>query len=113
MSNSAFPHRRATAIAALADLGMRIGDRVLIMLPDGPGFAELITCVEEEGGVPLPLSPQLSAQEVARVAAAARARLVLIPVDRIPALADLSAEPVLMNDPQGPWAAGFRLPADG
>jgi acyl-coenzyme A synthetase/AMP-(fatty) acid ligase len=97
--------------AALAQLEVRIGDRVLIMLPDGPGFAELVTCVAQQGGVPLPMNPQLNAHDIAKVAAAARAHVVLVSVDRIDALASLdTGAPVMLNGPQGPWAAGFRLP---
>jgi acyl-coenzyme A synthetase/AMP-(fatty) acid ligase len=100
----------ASIIAALDQLRMRIGDRVLIMLPDGPDFVDLVTCVTRLGGVPLPVNPQLSACDIVRVAAAARACLVLIPVDRLPALAELSTEPpVFVEGLQAPWAVGLRL----
>ena len=40
MSYSKPSDRTAAVTAALAELGVRSEDRVLIMLPDGPGFAE-------------------------------------------------------------------------
>jgi hypothetical protein len=56
------------------------------------------------------MNPQLSARDIVGVAAAARASLVLISVDRLPALVDLSTEPpVFVEGLQGPWAVGMRL----
>jgi acyl-CoA synthetase (AMP-forming)/AMP-acid ligase II len=40
MSYSTPVDRTAAVVAALAELGVRPEERVLIMLPDGPGFAE-------------------------------------------------------------------------
>ncbi len=102
---------RAVALAAALDeLNVRPADRVLIMLPDGPGFAEAIISVTKRGAVPLPLNPLLSAHDVTSAAVETGARLVLSSVDRIPALAGLEAKPpVLVDGPQGLWAAILRL----
>jgi acyl-CoA synthetase (AMP-forming)/AMP-acid ligase II len=94
----------------LAQLHVRPEDRVLIMLPDGPGFAESVTGAVQRGAVPLPVNPLLSAHGIVAVAAEAGARLVLVAADRIPALAGLDAEPpVLVEGPHGCWAAALRL----
>jgi acyl-CoA synthetase (AMP-forming)/AMP-acid ligase II len=102
---------QATAVAvALGELDVRPDDRVLIMLPDGPGFAESFTGAMQQGAVPLPVNPLLTAPDVAAVAAEAGAHLLLATPDRIPALAELDTEPpALVNGPQGLWAAALRL----
>ncbi|MDQ3761993.1 MAG: AMP-binding protein [Actinomycetota bacterium] len=66
---------------------MRPDDRVLIMLPDGPGFAEAFAGAIQQGAVPLPVNPLLPAHDIVAVAAEAGARLVLVSADRLPALA--------------------------
>jgi acyl-CoA synthetase (AMP-forming)/AMP-acid ligase II len=81
---------------------------VLIMLSEGPGFAEAFAGVQ--GAVPLPVDPLLPADDILAVAAEAGARLVLVLADRIPALAGLEAKPpVLINGPHGGSAAALRL----
>ena len=100
----------AAVVAALAELGVRAEDRVLIMLPDGPGFAEAFAGTIKHGAVPLPVDPLLPAHDIVAVAAEAGARLVLVSADRLPALADLGAQPpVLIDGPHGSWAAALRL----
>jgi acyl-CoA synthetase (AMP-forming)/AMP-acid ligase II len=100
----------AAIVAALAELGVRPEDRVLIMLPDGPGFAEAFVGTFAHGAIPLPVNPLLPAHGIVAVAAEAAARLVLVTADRVPALADLDAQPpVLVDGPRGPWAAALRL----
>jgi acyl-CoA synthetase (AMP-forming)/AMP-acid ligase II len=100
----------AAVAAALAELGVRPRERVLIMLPDGPGFAEAFAGTIEHEAVPLPVNPLLPAHGIVAVAAEAGARLVLASADQICPLADLGARPpVLIEGPQGPWAAALRL----
>lgn len=100
----------AAVVTALAELGVRPEDRVLIMLPDGPGFAEAFTGTIKHGAVPLPVDPLLPAHGIVAVAAEAGAQLVLASADRISELAELAAEPpVLVDGPHGPWAAALRL----
>jgi acyl-CoA synthetase (AMP-forming)/AMP-acid ligase II len=102
---------QAAAVAdALAELDVHPDDRVLIMLPDGPGFADSFIGAMQQGAVPLPVNPLLLAHDVVAAAAEAGARLVLASADRIPALAELDTEPpVLVDGPQGLWAAALRL----
>ena len=101
----------AAAVAALGELGVRPEERVMIMLPDGPGFAEAFAGAIEQGAVPLPVNPLLPAHGIVAVAAEAGAHLVLASADRVSELADLATEPpVLVDGPQGPpWAAVLRL----
>jgi acyl-CoA synthetase (AMP-forming)/AMP-acid ligase II len=102
--------RAAAVAAALAQLQLHAQERVLIMLPDGPGFAESFTATVQQGAVPLPVNPLLSVHDVVAVAAAAGARLVVTSPDRIPVLAELDTEPpVLVEGPRGCWAAALRL----
>lgn len=45
-------HTHLTVVASvLAELDVRRGDRILIMLPDGPGFVEAVTVITQHGGV--------------------------------------------------------------
>ena len=102
---------QAAAVAvALGELDVRPNDRVLIMLPDGPGFADAFAAVIQHGAVPLPVNPYLPAQELAAAAAETGARLVLALAQQIHTLAELDAEaPVLIDGPHGRWAAALRL----
>jgi acyl-CoA synthetase (AMP-forming)/AMP-acid ligase II len=88
---------RASAVtAALAELDVRPDDRVLIMLPDGPGFLETVLGVMQRGAVPLSVNPGLAAADVAAIAAETGARLVLASAKRIPQLAGLDAQPPVL-----------------
>jgi acyl-CoA synthetase (AMP-forming)/AMP-acid ligase II len=110
MSHFTPADQTSAVAAALAELGVRAEERVLIMLPDGPGFAEAFAGTIEREAVPLPVNPLLPAHGIVAVAAEAGARLVLASADQIHALADLGAHPsVLIEGPQGPWAAALRL----
>lgn len=109
---------RASAVTAvLAELDVRPDDRVLIMLPDGPGFLETVIGVMQRGAVPLSVNPRLAAADVATIAAETGARLVLTSAKRIPQLADLDVEPpVLVGGLRGwrrSWVAALRLPRTG
>ncbi|MGH3695685.1 MAG: AMP-binding protein [Pseudonocardiaceae bacterium] len=103
--------RTAAIAAVLAELGVHRHERVLIMLPDGPGFAESFAGAVHHDALPLPVNPLLSARELAAAATQAGARLVLTSPDQIPTLtAELDTKPVvLLNGPHGPWLAALRL----
>lgn len=102
---------QAAAVAtALVKLNVRPDDRVLIMLPDGPGFVDAFVGTMRQGAVPLPVNPLLSVHELVTAATEAGARLVLASTDRIPEWAELDAEPpVLVEGPQGTRTAALRL----
>lgn len=103
--------KEATSVAAaLAELQICPHDRVLVMLPDGPGFIDAFIGVTKQGAVPLAVNPHLEAAEVVAAAAEVGAGVALIPAQRVPALATLeTTPPVLVNGPQGLWAAAVRL----
>jgi acyl-CoA synthetase (AMP-forming)/AMP-acid ligase II len=101
MSHSKPVDQTAAVVAALAEHGVRPKERVLIMLPDGPGFAEAFAGTIQHGAVPLPVDPLLPAHGIVAVAAEAGAPLILVSADRVPALADLDAQPPVL-------ASGFH-----
>jgi len=104
--------RAATVGTGLAELGVRTGERVLIMLPDGPGFVEAFVGVMQRGAVPLPVNPRLQARDVTAIAAEANARLIVASEEAIRALTDLELEvgPLeLLDEPYGLWAAALQL----
>ncbi|MGH3811209.1 MAG: Scr1 family TA system antitoxin-like transcriptional regulator [Pseudonocardiaceae bacterium] len=111
--NESYPKptdQTAAVAAALAELHVRPDDRVLIMLSEGPGIVEAFAGAIQQRAVPLPVDPLLPAHDIVAVAAETAARLVLVSADRIPALADLAAEPpILIDGPHGRWAAALRL----
>jgi acyl-CoA synthetase (AMP-forming)/AMP-acid ligase II len=107
---SGYSDQAAAVAAALAKLDVRPNDRVLILLPDGPGFAPAFAGVIHHGAVPLTVNPLLPARDIMTLAAAARAKLILAALDTIEALAELDAKPpLLINGPYGCWAAVLRL----
>jgi long-chain acyl-CoA synthetase len=63
----------AAVTAALAALDVQPDDRVLIILPDGPGFAEAFAGAIQHGAMPLPANPLLPAHDIVTVAAEAGA----------------------------------------
>jgi acyl-coenzyme A synthetase/AMP-(fatty) acid ligase len=69
------------AASALRAAGLRPGDRVLIRLDDGPQFPVAFFGAIAAGGVAMPLSTQLSAPELAIIAADARPALALLAED--------------------------------
>jgi acyl-CoA synthetase (AMP-forming)/AMP-acid ligase II len=102
---------RAAAVAAvLAELDVRRNDPVLVMLPDGPGFAESFTGALHHYALPLPISPLLSAPDLAATAEQAGARLVLASPHQLSTLTELNTQPpILVHGPHGPWIAALRL----
>jgi len=99
----------AAVAEALAELDVRPGDRVLIMLPDGPGFVDVFVGAIREGAVPLPVNPLLEIRDLTVVAAEAGARLVVASAERIRALGAQGAGPfTLMDGPHELGAASLR-----
>jgi acyl-CoA synthetase (AMP-forming)/AMP-acid ligase II len=111
MSSSELTDRTAAVIAALIGLGLRPDDRVLVMLADGPGFAEVFAGVTKLGAVALPVNPQLSAADVVAIAAQTGARLVVGSAERNQGFTtDLETTSLVAVDgSRGLWAAGLRL----
>ena len=112
MSDSTSAEHTTAVATGLAQLGVRPGDRVLIMLPDGPGFAAAFAATIEHQAVPLPVNPVLVASDIAAAATKAAAQLLIASPQQIHTLTHLGTEPpVLINGTQGPWAAILRLPS--
>ena len=111
MSYSKSTEQTAAVAAALIELGVRPGERVLILLPDGPGFAEAFAGTITHQAVPLPVNPLLSPHDIMATAAKAGARLLLASAEQIQTLTDLlgNKPPILIEGPQRPWAAALRL----
>jgi acyl-CoA synthetase (AMP-forming)/AMP-acid ligase II len=110
MSSSRSAEKTAAVAAALAELDVHPGERVLIMLPDGADFAEAFAGTIKHGAVPLPLNPLLFTHDILAAAAESGARLLLASANQVHTLTDLGVEPpVLIYGPRGPWAAALRL----
>ena len=60
----------------LTDSGLRLGDRVAVMLPNRPAFAVVFYGVLQAGGVVVPMSPSLSARAVEFCVATTNAKIL-------------------------------------
>jgi acyl-CoA synthetase (AMP-forming)/AMP-acid ligase II len=110
MSDSTSAEHTVAVAAALAKLGVGPGERVLIMLPDGPGFAEAFAGIIEHQALPLPVNPLLAAPDITAAATKTGAGVLVASLEQIHTLTDLGTEPsVLIDGAQGPWAAVLRL----
>jgi hypothetical protein len=110
MRPSMLIERTVAVLMVLAELDIRAGDRVLIMLPEGPGFTESFAAVFCRDAVPLPVNPLLGTPELTTAITQAHARLVLASLVQLPTLAELhTPPPILMHGPHGPWAAALPL----
>src|SRR6202453_5513960 len=68
-------HERVKAIAgALTARGVKLGDRLALLLPNGPEYIELIYACSWLGVIVVPLNTRLSAIEIDRVLADANPR---------------------------------------
>jgi hypothetical protein len=110
MRPSMLIERTVAVLMVLAELDIRAGDRVLIMLPEGPGFTESFAAVFCRDAVPLPVNPLLGTPELTAAITQAHARLVLASLVQLPTLSELhTPPPILMHGPHGPWAAALPL----
>jgi len=110
MSTPTLLDRTRTLLTVLDELDVRPHDRVLIMLPEGPGFTESFAAAFYRDAMPLPINPLLSAPDLTAAAIQAHARLVLASPAQFPTLTKLHSQPpILIYGPHGPWAAALRL----
>jgi O-succinylbenzoic acid--CoA ligase len=107
---------RADALAAwLAESGVRAGDVVAALLPNGLGFAALLHALDRAGAVLLPLNWRLAPAELAFVLGDARPRLLVHQAGPLSALAEQASRqaggpaPTLL--PEGLSAQGPPLRA--
>jgi acyl-CoA synthetase (AMP-forming)/AMP-acid ligase II len=77
MSNSTAADQTAAVATMPAELGVRPGERMLIMLPDGPDFAAAFAGTIRHGAVRLPINPLLFTHDIVAAAAQSGARLLL------------------------------------
>ena len=61
--------RVARIAAALSRLGLGAGDRLAVLLPNGPEYIELVYACSWLGGIVVPINTRLSAVEIDRVLA--------------------------------------------
>ena len=78
--------RAARAAAAMADLGVRRGDRVALLLGTVPEFVEALHGAWRLGAVVAPLNVMLTPEEAGYVLADADARLVVADRSLVPAV---------------------------
>lgn len=100
----------AELAAALVDLGVRPEDRVLIVMPDGAGFAEAVIATILQAAIPLPVNPSVRASVLAAVAADTGARLMVVAAEcgAVPRrLRAARSAPV--QGPRGTWATVLLL----
>ena len=110
MSAPMLLERTRALLTVLTELNVRSQDRVLIMFPQGPGFTESFAAAFYRDAVPLPVNPLLSAPDLAAAVTQTHARLVLASPEQLPTLTELNTQPPMVIDgPQGPWAAALRL----
>jgi long-chain acyl-CoA synthetase len=98
---------RAEALTAvLRDRGLRPGQAVGVMLPNGPDIVAALFGIWFAGGVYVPVNPQLSPDELAQVIAADRpAAIVTRPADA-ERIVDV---PVVLAPGHGTWSAPVPL----
>jgi acyl-CoA synthetase (AMP-forming)/AMP-acid ligase II len=74
--------------AAFADAGMRKGDRVLVLLRNGPEYAAVFFGLLAAGGVAVPLNPTNTAESVRYVAEHCNARFAVVNEQSYPHFAE-------------------------
>ena len=99
-------HKRVQGIAAaLSKLGFRVGDRLALLLPNGPEYIQLVYACSLLGVIVVPLNTRLSLAEIDRVLADAsphglvRHSSLPVPTVRLPRERVLDQEPLeVRND---------------
>jgi acyl-CoA synthetase (AMP-forming)/AMP-acid ligase II len=101
---------RAEALTALLrDRGLRPGQAVGVMLPNGPDIVAALFGIWFAGGVYVPLNPRLSADELAHVVAEDRPAAIVTQPGDATRVADV---PVVLATGDGTWDAPGSLDAD-
>jgi acyl-CoA synthetase (AMP-forming)/AMP-acid ligase II len=101
---------RAEALTGLLrDRGLRPGQAVGVMLPNGPDVVAALFGVWFAGGVYVPLNPRLTADELAHVIAEDRPAAIVTTPDDAARVVDV---PVVLAPGGGTWDAPSPLDAD-
>lgn len=100
--------------AALVTLGVRPEERVLILMPAGPGFADAIVGTIRQRAVPLPMNPWTWVSDLVAAAITEGSKLVVVPAKRTSTLADLrTLQEMSVVGEQGTWATVLSLDLTG
>jgi acyl-CoA synthetase (AMP-forming)/AMP-acid ligase II len=101
---------RAEALTALLrERGLRPGQAVGVMLPNGPDIVAALFGIWFAGGVYVPLNPRLSADELAHVIAEDRPAAIVTLPDDASRIVDV---PTVLATGDGTWDAPAALDAD-
>jgi len=89
--------------AAFVEAGMREGDRVLVLLRNGPEYAAVFFGLLAAGGVAVPLNPANTAESVRYIAGHCRARFAVVNEQSYPHLAEWwRGSPAVLDGPERP-----------
>jgi acyl-CoA synthetase (AMP-forming)/AMP-acid ligase II len=93
-------HNRVERIAAaLSRRGLRTGDRLAVLLPNGPEYIELVYACSRLGVIVVPLNAQYSSREIDRVLKDASARALVRHSGSPPTRANLEWQLALDKEP--------------
>jgi long-chain acyl-CoA synthetase len=102
-------HSRVAGVAALLErLGFKVGDRLAILLPNGPDYLELVYACAWLGVIAVPLNTRLSASEIDHILADASPRGIVrhssmpVPSARLPWERVLDEEPLELQSDDYP-----------
>ena len=101
----------AELAATLADIGVRPDELVLVVMPDGSGFAEAVIGTIRQAATPLPVNPSVQVGDLKGLITETGARLMIV-TEQGSHLADaLRVErAVRVNGrPEGSWATVLRF----
>jgi long-chain acyl-CoA synthetase len=102
--------RRAEALTSLLrERGLRPGQAVGVMLPNGPDIVAALFGIWFAGGVYVPLNPRLSADELAHVIAEDRPAAIITRPEDAARIVDV---PVVVAPGEGRWEASAPLDVD-
>jgi long-chain acyl-CoA synthetase len=100
--------RAANRLAhALAKLGVSVGDRVVVMLPNCPEVLQAYAAIFKLGAVVVPVVFLLSADEVGHILADAEAKVVLTSSELAAKVEGWPGTTILVGDSTGAGAIGF------
>jgi acyl-CoA synthetase (AMP-forming)/AMP-acid ligase II len=107
LTHVAYAARIARLAGGLAAAGVGVGDRIVVVAPNGPAFVDLFGAAARLGAILVPVNVRLSAEEVAYVIADVAPR-VIVAAPALHALAG-GAPPagvlgLTLGDAKGAWA---------
>jgi len=96
---SELDHRVERIAAALSRRGLRTGDRLAVLLPNGPEYIELVYACSRLGVIVVPLNARYSSREIDRVLKDASARALVRYSGSAPTRANLEWQLALDKEP--------------